>query len=83
MFLGSEITKEFLEGAVPLNESDDTDRDAILETEIYRAISGKAKYMSMIDLLENILHYVRKEAGRLQSWWLGQARYLARWTLSR
>ena len=54
MFLGSEITKEFLEGAVPLNESDDTDRDAILETEIYRAISGKAKYMSMIDLLENI-----------------------------
>lgn len=67
MFLGSEITEELLEGAVPLNESDDTDRDAILESEIYRAISGKAKYMPTIDLLENILHYVRKEAKKTSS----------------
>ena len=67
MFLGSEKAEELLEGAVPLNESDDTDRDAILETEIYRAISGEAKYMSTIDLLENILRYVREEAKKTSS----------------
>lgn len=68
LFLGSEKAEEVLEGSVPLDESydieNDTHSDKILESEICRALSGKARYMSTIDLLENILRYVREEANK-------------------
>ena len=71
LFLGSEKAEEVLEGSVPLSESYDidtgTESDTILETEIYNALRGEARYLPTIDLLENILQYVREEANKTSS----------------